>query len=563
MSKSILKKSNNKPSYQSQIIAHFNKHRPFYLLNLLLILLLFKNPFSGQNAISSLEPFPDASLYLNMARNITDSEGFKITYKQVTLYSTIPPLYPLSLVPFYAIFDDPRSFYLTNLVLTLVSSFLFYQILLKLFKRKFVIFLLQLTFITSSIIFTYPAYAMSENLLICLFIASVYLLTGQLSVIKSVTLGILTTAFVSTKYVAWPLSLSLLIIFLVGVIIKKHTPAEKITWVFCYSVSFILSFFLFLLADSYSKQQNIFELIKIYSNSFLSLTGLILKVSGTSLNSIQTNPTFSTSYVSSNLLRYFAVLIGGTSSLAGKELITIPPLVGIASLAGIVLNPFTSKFKLVSSYLLLAFITTLLFIMLFFANDIRYIFITIPIQILSYGILLNTILQILESKKLTLSYYLILLISLLAISTSAHPHVKNQLLLNFFTPEYSRPYETVNFYNQNFKNSLAQKPKIITVLPPVMVNFYSNKNYDLLPFSRYQNFITQPHIWNLPENPDLINIYKEFLKNNQTIYLSDYLADSYYFSQAFLLYQQNFNLAEVSSGCSSRCKLYQLKLKID
>jgi hypothetical protein len=385
-----------------------------------------------------------------MARNITGGEGFKITYKQFPLYSTIPPLYSLSLAPFYAIFDDPRSFYLTNLVLTLASSFFFYQILLKLFKRNFVIFLLQLTFITSSIIFTYPAYAMSENLLICLFIASAYLLTGRLSVKKSFILGILTTAFVSTKYVAWPLSLSLLTIFLVWVIIKKYTPSEKITLVFCYSASFLFSLIIFLLADSYSKQQNIFELIKIYSNSFLSLTGLILKVSGTSLNSIQTNPTFSTSYVSSNLLRYFAVLIGGTSSLAGKELITIPPLVGIASLAGIILNPFTSKFKLVSSYLLLAFITTLLFIMLFFANDIRYIFITIPIQILSFGIILNTLLQILESKKLTLSYYLVLIISLLAITTSAYPHIKNQLFLNFFTPEYSRPYETVNFLQSEF-----------------------------------------------------------------------------------------------------------------
>ncbi len=561
MSKSVRKEFHNKASSQSQILTHFNKHRPFYLLVLFLILLLFKNPFSGSNAISNLEPFPDASLYLNMARNIIQGEGFKITHKQFILDSTIPPLYSLTLVPFYTILKDPRSFYLTNIVLTLISSFFFYRILLKLFNRKFVIFLLQLTFITSSIIFTYPAYAMSENLLICLFIASVYLLTGQLSVVKSFTLGILTTAFVSTKYVAWPLSLSLLTIFLVWVIIKKYTPVEKITRVSCYSISFLSSLFLFLLADSYSKQQNIFDLIKIYSNSALSLTGLILRASDTSINNVTTNPTFSTSYVSSNLLRYFAVFIGGTSTLAGKDLITIPSIVGIASLAGIVLNPFTSKFKLVSSYLLLAFSTTLLFIMLFFANDIRYIFITIPIQILSFGILLNTLLQILESRKLTLSYYTVLIISLLAIITSAYPYIKNQLFLNFFNTEYSRPYETVNFYNQNFKNNLVQKPKIITVLPPLMVDFYSNKNYDLLPFSRYQNFITQPHIWNLPENPDLINIYKEFLKNNQQIYLSDYLADSYYFSQAFLLYQQNFNLTEVSSGCSSRCKLYQVKLK--
>ncbi len=537
------------------------KHWIFLIFGTLLITLLFKNPFSGQNSISNLDPYPDALLYITASKNLAKEGDLKIIYKNVLIDSTIPPLYPITLSPIYFIFGDHRAFYFVNILLTLTSTVFFYKIIVKLFEDKLIKIILFFTFVSNFIIFWYPSVAMAENLLICLFIISIHLLIGPLTNNKSVLLGLLTTAFFATKYVAFTLSFSLLLTFIILLFCHKRKRAQKLKLFSLYLLALTISFVILLFIESETKQRDLLTQLQSYLPNIVQA---LSSFGSSGLNNpIEAKSTYSGSYVQNNLLRYFAGLIGGPAPAAGKDLIIIPIIIGMGSLAGIFVNVFLSRLKLLSFYFLTIFLTTTFYILFFFVTDIRYIFVMIPIQIIVFGISITSILRFLNNKKLFFSSNIIILVTLTAVILNVYSGVLNQLKVNFFGDDRSKVYETVMSFNRNFdQQKPGQKPFIISTLPPLAVDSYSNQNYNLLPFSRFQHFIYKPEIWGIPENSDLFELYKQYLKEGREIYLSDHdTNDSSFYSFAYIFYKEKFILTPVSKGCHNQCNIFRLGLK--
>lgn len=539
---------------------HLHKHWIFYGLTFLLILLLFKNPFSGRNSVSNLDPFPDALMYITASKNLVNEGNLKIIYKSIQLDSTIPPLYSISIAPFYYIFRDPRSFYFANVLFTLISAIFFYKITFKLFKNNLIRTALFLAFVSNFIIFGYSSFAMAENLLICLFIISIYLLTEPITTKRSLFLGLLTTAFFATKYIAWTLSFSLGLTFVVLLFTQKMKKAQMFKLFSLYSSALIVSFFALIFIESMTKEQGLLAQIRAYlPNLAQTLSSISTLGSGNQTESIAT---YSKSYIQNNLLRYFAGLIGGPAPAAGKDFIITPIIIGMGSLMGIFVNVFFSRLKLLSFYLLMIFLTTFIYVLFLFVTDIRYLFIMIPVQIIVFGISLNTLLEYLRTRRFLLSYSVIIFISLTAITLNIYPAVLTQLKANFFDGDHSRVYQTVMFFNQSFDEPKpGKKPFLISTLPPLMIDYYSNQNYNLLPFSRFQHFMHKPEIWGIQENTDLFKLYKQYIKEGRDIYLSDHDTNSNIYSATYSIYKQTFALITVSTGCQNQCNIFRLGLK--
>jgi len=563
MQKERSKKLKSNENTSTILNNHLKRHWIFYLLMVLLISLLFKNPYSGKNSISNLDPYPDALMYLTAAKGLTEGAGLQIYYKSVKLDSTIPPLYPAAIAPFYFIFRDPRAFYFANILLTLASSLFFYRIIFKLFQDEKVKATLFLAFVSNFIIFWYPSVAMAENLLICLFIISTYLLLDSPTGKKSLYLGLLTTSFFATKYVAWTLSFSLGLTFTIFLFSQKLRQVQKFKLFSLYLLASGASFIILMLLESSTKEQNIFNQLELYFQHIPATINSIGADWSVHSSGAHSSLTFSQSYLKTNLLRYFAGLIGGPAPAAGKDFITIPIVIGMSSLLGIFINLFFSRLRVLSFYFLIVFLTTLSYILFFFKTDNRYLFVIIPIQIIVFGISLSTLLSFLNKKKLFLSSHLITFVILSAIVLSVSPVISNQLKLNFYDGENSRSYQTVMFYNQTFRESKpGKKPNIISTIPPLMVDFYSNKNYNLLPFSGYQHFMYKPEIWDIPNNSNLFELYKQYLEDGREIYLSDHDANNpSFYSFAYLFYKENFELIPISTGCHNQCNIFKLELK--
>src|SRR4051812_8668973 len=113
------------------LILNYKKLVPI-LLTLIFIALLLKNPFSSRNLISNLEPYPDTIHYTNGALSLIHGYGITLTREGRSIPTAVPPLYSIILVPLYIINNDPRVFYFTNIILSLVSLLMFYKILRKL-----------------------------------------------------------------------------------------------------------------------------------------------------------------------------------------------------------------------------------------------------------------------------------------------------------------------------------------------------------------------------------------------------------------------------------------------
>src|SRR3989339_1452467 len=96
------------------------KHGIFFAFALLLLLLLAKNPFSSRTLIPNFEPFPDTFHYITSARCLLKGEGFRICRNGEGVRPAVPPLYSISLLPFLAVFDDARMFYVGNVFFSII-----------------------------------------------------------------------------------------------------------------------------------------------------------------------------------------------------------------------------------------------------------------------------------------------------------------------------------------------------------------------------------------------------------------------------------------------------------
>src|SRR5258708_1913802 len=188
------------------ILESFVKKHAVFLIGItLFVLLLYHNPFSVHTHIANLEPFPDTIYYVGGALGLLDGHGFVLYRLGQTINEAVPPLYSLTLLPFFALYRDVRMFYYANATLALIAAVTFYWIVDRLFKNQKIKMLVFLLYVSSFLIYFYPTYALSENVVMPVFLFVVVALIRKVSWKMTALMSLLCIALYAAKYVNLPL----------------------------------------------------------------------------------------------------------------------------------------------------------------------------------------------------------------------------------------------------------------------------------------------------------------------------------------------------------------------
>ena len=548
------------------IVSFIKENKVFTLGMLLLAILLLKNPLSPNNIISNLEPSPDSIHYLNPLVSLLQGKGLVLSYQNRSIPAQVPPLYSLVLLPLYLIFREIRFFYVTNVLLTIISAILFYKIITKLITDKILKSILFLAFATNYIIYWYPSVAMAENLLIPLYLLSIWLLLQPVTFTVALLISFLVMAFFATKYIAWILSLSLTALFIVKLFAVKTAPRRKYLFLSLFFLNLLILFSVFAYAEYLNKGVNIFNVIR---NNLHQLVAVFLSFfTKPQVEAIhqtaKATVTYSKFYMADSFIRYLAGIMGGPVTVVGVDFIILPIIVGMTSIPAIFTNLFTGKNRLLSFYLFISIVGTLYFISTFRTVDARYLFALIPAFFLIFGLFLDTLCKLLVNRNRKIYVYLLLGFVYAAISLDVFPLVIKQLKINFFRPDVAMNYEAIMTMNA-YTNKLTEVPKpvIISVLSPFMIDFYSNRKYEVLPLSRGQYFTDNlEKVWGINPKNSLNGIYGDYLADGRLVLISLYDTDD----DIWVIFdmkkiKEKFNLLLAIQGCNDKCNLYKLEHK--
>ncbi len=106
--------------------------------------------------------------------------------------------------------------------------------------------------------------------------------------------------------------------------------------------------------------------------------------------------------------------------------------------------------------------------------------------------------------------------------------------------------------------------KIITALPPFLVDAYQETEYRVLPLSQSQEFLQKKElVWgtDVPYE-NLMEGYITWLKQSKRLFISNaYITHQQSVIEDYEAYKTQFDLELVSSGCLDACNIYELHLK--
>lgn len=530
----------------------------------LLLLLLFKNPFSERNLISNLEPYPDTINYLSPALNVIEGKGFVIEREGRIKEPNVPFLYSATLIPLFLINKDVRMFYFTNVIISMVSLFLFFKICRKLFGDPYIVGVILFLYVTNYFIYWFPTLAMAENLLIPLFLLSLIMLIEKVIPARIVLTGFLVPSFYAAKYANIPLSASLFILYFLKIFLTKEKNSKKVKLLVLFILTTTFIFFAFFLFEYLTKGFNIINVVSYFLPSNYA-TSVALAVKEDKLH----EPWFALKYFPGHFQIYLNTLIGGQIVFLWNKIPVIPVFAGMLGFSGMVLGLFVRQFRFISLCLLTFLFSQILFMSTFYSIDGRYIFYGIPLILLGFGIFLTILKNFLSKKNFKYSniifYFFIGFLLLFYLYTSA-ARLKYQIALNLRhaeTPWYYVSVKVANSYFDTLPKQVPDKNILISALPPYYVDYFSNNRYRLLPLSPAQEFLKEKKlVWGIENDTDLIKLYSEYIKDGYKVYISNYgLGDVVYLQNAYDEIAKSFDLIKVYEGCFDACNIYKVELK--
>ncbi len=532
-------------------ISSFIKNN-FIVISIFLLfsLLLFRNPYSSRTLIPNLEPFPDAFYYTTTPRCFLQNKGWamcRLHNNEIEgIKPVVPPAYSLSLLTAYLVNPDVRTFYFINVLLSFLSLFLIYKISLNFFKDKIIVGVLLLIYITTYFTYWFPTLAMAENLLIPLFLFSILLMQSKVTTKNSILIGLTAGSFYATKFAFAPLTILLPLIYVIkiintrGVILKNKVKQTILTLM---PVTIIL-----------------FNLVgyKLIVNILDQLFNKVIKTNN-SKKEIN-NSYFSLSYFSKYIKEYSNALVGKSQRFLWDNTPLLEKWISFSALFGLITSFKYREYKLTKIYLILAIATQLLFISTFYVVDIRYVYHFLPILILGFGFFLNLLKKSVLKNKLNFNSFIVMI--LIIYLGSNFIRLKSAIMINLKYSETPWWYLSQLEMNNYFKNVSYnnKKPILITLASPYLTDNYSNNSYTTLPLNDQQDFKNNMEkIWGQNNYDDLIILYKQKLKENNQVYITNYGVNAAnHFKHSYQQIKDNFNLTLVQSGCYNLCNIYQL-----
>ena len=527
-----------------KIIEKYFRNIVLLLLIIIFIFLSFKKVNTSDTLIPNLEPYPDSLYYSVPAWNFVHGNGFLMKTQNIIIKQQTPPLYGIYLIPFFALFNNVRSFYYANMILLIGVIILFALIIDKIFSGKkiykgFLIFFLGFFLVTNFYFYSIPQLLMAEPITIFLVTLGIYLYVSKTSILYALIAGQISALLMMVKLSNIPYAAILSVLFFV-----KFLPKTK--------------------SNNYLKLFLISAGIGImYLLTYVFTSKLLLNhknLGGTDFN---------LTHFKEGIKIYIQTLFGnpGIRYLWFTERF-IPSIVAFFTLIGVVVGLLKSNYRKIAFALLSLVILVVLFMSFFVTQDIRYIIAILPVYIIFMGFLIQEI-SLKTNNTVAILFMLTVIIFSLFLKGQGNKNemtmiiFKKQVGLNLRHREVPWNYEAVEIFNKFTKNAYPKKTYIGTFLPPPFIEIFSNKKYQTLPISSWQEFYwLEPNLLKkIVGSNDVLARYKKLVEEGNNVYVTRYYASNVpsQWPKQFDELTANFSLNKVYDGCLGACDIYQLK----
>lgn len=548
------------------------KHQLYsiFFLNLgIFLLFLLRNPFSSRTLIPNLEPFPDSIHYINPALSFLKGYGFNLERQGRIISPAVPPLYSMVLVPLFILYRNPRVFYLTNVVLSFLSLFLFFLIAKKLTKNLWIIGFCLFLFVTNYFFYWYPTLAMAENLILFLFLYGVYLLVSSISVKNTICAGFIAVSFYATKYASAPLTGAFFLMYFIKILFESKNNKDRCRRQLYFLTSFFCFLTLFFLYEQITKNSNIFFNIFDITKTYWKKIIQIFSFKSTHLSDVekfsQTRAVFSQAHMGNNLPRYLKALTGEREVFLWDSTPIVSIFVPIPAYLGLIWGLFKKKTRILSFSLIFMIFLSVYFISSFYTFDMRYVYHAIPTLLLGFVLFLSQLESFSQKRFYKIFFYTAFFGLCLFYLLTNIIRFKKQIMLNLKYSETPWYYIAIVRLNQYFKTvpPYEKKPLIVSAYPPYFVDFFSNGNYNLLPLAPEQEFRDKKSLtWGPNDYSDLIALYKKYINGDYDLFIQNSgLGNAAHLTGFYQTIKDNFKFIKVKDGCYDTCIIYKLELR--
>ncbi|MCL4416436.1 MAG: hypothetical protein M1365_07045 [Actinobacteria bacterium] len=410
---------------------------------------------------------------------------------------------------------------------------------------------------------------MAENLTLTLYLAAVYFLLSKTTKLNMFIVALLAVGSYATKYANIPITITIILLFLGKITFNRVAFNQRIKQVFLLVIFVSICFMAQGIFENFTEGNNILSQMfdhsrRIYISIFHSDTSSI-GVGGTKVT--YASSWFGIEYIGKNLPLYFKSIIGSPSKFLWDSTPLVPNLVAIGGLIGLFIGILQTKFRFISIALLLFISSSIIFMSTFYSFDARYIYIAIPSVFIGFGLFLAYFAdKIGLHRRIIFNFLIFTFIGVYLVSNFTK--IKNQISLNLRYAETPWNYVAVLRMNEYFTAEKVvnnRKPILISALPPFLIDYYSNKNYTILPLSYEQEFREQEirqTVWGSDDYSNLPKLYKKYLDAGYDVYVSRAgLGNEGYTNRDFNKIIEGFDTKLVLQGCYDQCNIYSVKLK--
>ncbi len=492
--------------------------------------------FQKHHFLYNLEPYPDALLYSLPSQNLAHGSGLKLIFENSGIKPWVPPLYSLVLTPVSFLWSSPASFYVTNLILGLLSLWGI-GALLRARTRSLIATAVGLAlYLSHSFILWLPGVAMSENLTLCLTAWLLYfVLKPEFKLKDAILTLLLALSLVMTRY-------ALVITAATAVLIAifrfwSHSSSRQRTWLLfgilgCATIFWVTA-------------------------SLVTANPLVLFQSMASQLFQTDSAFFSLAFIPKSVDFYWQALLGDRlkiflwqfSPLSSWPILTL----AIASFVSVWRQP-RRELKQLAVFLVLLFLSQFGLLLHFYSQDSRYIVLSVPMLSVLIALTWNWLTK--PEAKLV---YLALILIFLPIHLWQQRSLFKQLVGNNLL---GRSHGWQQEAALEWRSQLPKESWLISAIPPFLVNAYAPSHFHLLPLSRHQEFISKnQQAWSLPVNSesDLFAVYDSILSQEIPLYVSNaYLSHEFKVVTDFEAIKTHYLLEQKAAGCLGTCNLYRI-----
>jgi hypothetical protein len=295
-----------------------------------------------------------------------------------------------------------------------------------------------------------------------------------------------------------------------------------------------------------------------------------------------------------NLTHYFALLTGTRTSFLWYTEKLMSPLTAVLAMGGVILGTLMTKWRALTLAMLSLLVSTLVAMSFFTKVDGRYLIALFPAVIVLVGICLHPVLSFVERASTRLSSRpphhewwgmegslrvirpTIMALTALSITLAYFMYpgfgyvqgepiaisLKKQVGLNFIHKADPWNYHAVQNLNSYFDKKTDKKPYVGTVLPPFYVAFYANGNYQYLPITLSQEFISLDNTYQkkVMKTKTMVEYYEKLLNAGNEVYVTNiYLGNVRGWGDEFSNLSTYFTLKLVKEGCLGSCNIYRME----